>query len=231
MGEKAKYALIIGCAQVKNKPNIVKALKDLLDVLHIDYTLLSKEYCCGWPSFLRPAVEANDETGITRGKELSREFIVRNFRQAEMLGAESIVLFCSGCEPHYSNNKGETNLEIISYVELIDRHFNGGKLKLEADYYPGCYRFRQRVTNEPLNLEPAMRVLNKIEGLRLNQLDSNLCCVRPHHLEQLTASIKNQTVITICTGCYKTLRDNSQEGGIYQVKMLPEVVLEAIDSH
>lgn len=228
MGEKAKYALIIGCAAPKNKPNVLKALKDLLDFMQINYTLLTKEYCCGWPTFIRPAVKANDEKEIAEGKKLSKEFITENFRQAETLGAESIVLFCPACEPHYSNVKSETGMEIISHVELIDRYFKSGKLELEADYYAGCFRFRKRVTTEPLDTGAAMRILNRIDGLRLNRLDSNLCCVVPHHLEQLTTSIKNQTVITPCSGCYTELRKKLQPEGKYKLRMLPEIVLDSM---
>ncbi len=229
-GEKAEYVIITGCYNPEAMPHVFGALKDLLDHLQIDYTLLSKEYCCGWMPLGQPAVMAKNEEDIERAKELSREFILENFRQGEALEAKSIVLFCAACEPSYSNCAEATNLEVISYSELLDRHFQGGKLDLEADYYAGCYRFRRRITDAPVDVEPAVRLLNKIEGLRVNYLDNKLCCFIPPHLEQLTASIKNKTVINICAGCWGSLRRKLQEKGDYQVKMLPEVVLEAVRS-
>jgi len=228
MDEKAEYVLIGGCLQPEDMPHVFQALKSILDRLQINYTTLSKEYCCGWVPLGQPAVMAKNEEDIASAKELAEEFILENFRQAEALGARSIALFCAACEPNYSNYKQATNLEIISYTELIDRYFKGGKLNAELDYYAGCYRFRRRITTEPLDVEPAARVLNKIDGLKVNHLDSSLCCFIPPHLEQLTASLTTNTVVTICTGCYNSLR--KALGDDYRVKMLPEVVLAALDA-
>jgi len=228
--EKAEYVIIGGCLQPEGMPHVFRALKNLLDHLQVDYTMLSKEYCCGWVPLQQPAVIAKNEEDIAKAKELAEGFILENFKQAEALGARSIALFCAACEPNYSNYKQATNLEIISYTELLDRYFQGGKLALEADYYPGCYRFRRRITTEPLDVEPAVRVLNKIDGLKVNHLDSNLCCFIPPHLEQLTTSLTTSNVITICTGCYGRLKEVLKEKGDYQVTMLPEVVLAAVQS-
>ena len=226
--QKAEYVIIGGCFQPQNMPHVLRALKDILERFQVNYTFLSKEYCCGWMPFGQPAVMAKDEKEIVKSKELAKSFVVENFRQAEALGAKSIVLFCAACEPSYSNCKDITQLELISYVELLDRYFQGGRLNLKIDYYPGCYRFRRRVTAEPIDIEPAMRVLQKIEGLEVNQLDTKLCCYILPHLEELTDSLKTNNLVTICTGCYTNLKRNLQEKNNYQVRMLPEIVLEAL---
>lgn len=228
IGEKAEYAIITGCIQPQQMPNIFRGFKELLDRLKIDYTLLKKEYCCGWMPIGQPAVMTKNEEDIAKSRELSKELVRENFRQAEALGAKSIVLWCAACEPSYTNNAGETDLEIIPYGELIDRHFKGGRLTMDVDYYAGCYRFRRRITTEPVVLEAAARVLNKIEGLKVNYLDNNLCCYIQPHLEQLLPNIKSKTVVTICTGCYYSLLGKLQEKGECQVKLLPELVLEAV---
>ena len=147
------------------------------------------------------------------------------------MGAKTIVLFCAACEPSYTNCRELTDLEIISYSELLDRYFSGGRLDLEVDYYAGCYRFRRRVTTESVDVEPAVRVLDKIKGLKVNHLDSNLCCYIPPHLEQLSDSLTTKNMVTICTGCYHNLRKKLQEKGDYQVRMLPELLLEAVRGH
>ncbi len=226
--EGAEYALILGCAQPLATPHVLRALKELLDRLQIDYTLLPMEYCCGWVPLGQPAVMARNDEDIARAKELSREFVVANFRQAEALGAKSIALFCAACEPSYTNWAAATGLEVISYSELLERHFSGGRLDGEVDYYAGCYRFRRRITSEPVGVEAAVRVLDRIEGLRVNHLDSTRCCYIPLHLEELTGSLTTRTVVTICTGCYHSLRGKLQAAGDYQVRMLPEIVLDAV---
>jgi Fe-S oxidoreductase len=228
VGEKAEYVIITGCFQPEGMPHVMRVLKELLDRFKVDYTLLQKEYCCVWMPLGQPAVMTKNDEDIARYKELSREFISQNFKQAEALGAKSIVLFCSACEPSYTNCQGDTKLEVISYSELLDRYFTGGKLNLGVDYYAGCYRFRRRVTSKPVDVSPAVRVLNKIDGLRVNHLDTNLCCYIPPHIEQLIGGLTTKTLVNICSGCYHNLRGKLQERPDIQVKMLPEIVLEAV---
>jgi len=229
MDEKADYVVIGGCLLPEGMPHAFKALKAIMEKLKIDYTMLSTEYCCGWVPLGQPAVMAKNEEEITKARQIGREFIMRNFRQAEELEAESIVLFCAACEPNYSNYRHETSLEIISYIDLIDRYFDGGKVNMEADYYAGCYRFRRKITNEPLDLEPAKRVLNKIEGLKINYLDSNLCCYIPPHLGKVINSLKTRNIINICSGCYNQLNNVLKDKGDFQIKMLPEIVAASIE--
>jgi Fe-S oxidoreductase len=228
LDKPAEYVIIGGCFQHELMPHMFSALKNLLERLNVTYTMLSKEYCCGWMPIGQPAVMAKNDEDIQKYKELSKGFIAENFKQAEMLGAKSIALFCAACEPNYSNCKESTNLELISYTELLDRHFTDGKLDLEIDYYPGCYRFRRRITKEPFNTEPALRVLKKIDRLKLNRMDEKLCCYIPPHLDGIVNGLKSSTPVTTCTGCYHNLKSSLKDKKDYRVTMLPELLLEAI---
>lgn len=228
MDQKAEYVIIGGCIQPEAMPNVFKALRDLLESFEVDYTFLSKEYCCGWMSIGQPAVIAKNDEDIGNYKKISRDFITENFKQAEALGARSLVLFCSACEPNYSNYKVLTEIELILYTELLDRYFKGGELRTEADFYPGCYRFRRRITENSVDAEPAKRVLQKIDGLKVNYLDSELCCYKPAHLEKLIGSLATNNMVTTCTGCYHNLRGSLQGSGNHRVVMLPELLIEAI---
>jgi Fe-S oxidoreductase len=228
MDNRAEYVIIGGCLQPEGMPNVFRALKEVLDRLKVDYTMLSKEYCCGWVPLGQPAVMAKNEEDIAKARGLARDFILKNLIQAEALGAKSIALFCAACEPNYSNYQHETSVEIISYSELIDRHFESGRMNMKADYYAGCYRFRRKITTKPLDHDPAERVLKKIKGLEVNHLNSSLCCYIPPQLEQLTNSLTTGDVITICTGCYSQLTKVLKEKGNYTVKILPEVVSESL---
>jgi Fe-S oxidoreductase len=229
MDEKADYVVIGGCLLPEEMPHVFKALKVIIEKLKIDYTMLSTEYCCGWVPLGQPAVRAKNEEEISKAREIGRDFILRNFKQAEELGADSIVVFCAACEPSYSNYRHETSLEIISYIDLINRYFDGGKLNMEADYFAGCYRFRRKMTNMPLDLEPAKQVLNKIEGLKINYLDSDLCCYIPPHVEKVFDSLKTSNIINICSGCYIQLNNILKDKGNFQIKMLPEIVAASIE--
>jgi len=229
-GKKAEYVIIAGCFQPAGMPHGRKALKNVLDHLKVSYTLLEKEYCCGWMTIGQPAVMAKNNEDIARFREISHDFIVENFKQAGELRAKTIVLFCGACEPNYANYAHLTDMEVISCSELIYRHFKGGKLNAEIDYYAGCYRFRRKVTDKPVDVRSAMRVLNKIEGLKVNELDSKLCCYIPPHLEQLKGSVQSDTIVNICTGCYYNVKGNMAQKGSLQVKMLPEIVWEALST-
>ncbi|RLC27202.1 MAG: hypothetical protein DRH37_11065 [Deltaproteobacteria bacterium] len=226
--QKADYVILTGCLQAEAMPHAFLALKNCLERFQIDYTFLSKEFCCGWMPLGQPAVIAKNEEDIARSKELAKGFIRENFKQAKELGAKAVVLFCAACEPNYSNYKSTADIEVISYTELLDSYFEGGTLQLDADYYAGCYRFRRRITSVPLDLEPTLRILDKIEGLKVNHLDNNKCCYIPPHLENLVQEIKTKTVVTICTGCYHNLKQTLKDKGDYQVKMLPEVVWQSV---
>jgi len=228
MDKPAEYVIIGGCFQPTAMPDVLRAFKGVLERLNIDYTFLSKEYCCGWMPVGQPAVMMKNDEDIQHFKKLSKDFIVENFRQAEKMGAKTIVLFCGACEPNYSNCKDATDLDVISYAELLERHFTSGILEQEIDYYPGCYRFRRKITQELLDIEPAIRLLKRVKGLKVNDVDSKLCCYIPPHLEQLKKAFVSKKIVTICTGCYHNLKGMLGSSGDYEVRMLPELLLEAI---
>jgi hypothetical protein len=228
IGKPAEYVIIAGCFQPLRMPEVLKTLKNVLDHFGVSYTILRKEYCCTWGLLGRTAVMSKNEEDIARSKHLSREFIIENFRQAKTLGAKSVVLFCSACEPAYSNVSNLTDMEIISQYELLDRYFNKGKLKCDVDYYAGCYRFRRRMTDRPLDIKPALNLLDKIEGLKVNHLDNNLCCYIPPLMDKLTASIKTHNEVNICTGCYHSLKEKLKEKDHIKVTMLVEIIWQAI---
>jgi Fe-S oxidoreductase len=228
VGKPAEYVIIIGCFHAAGMPHVLKALKNVLDSLNVSYTLLAKEYCCGWMTIGQPAVMAKNDEDIAAFRALSKDFIVENFRQAKQLGAKTIALFCGACEPNYTNYAGLTDLEVISYSELIDRYFKGGKLDAEVDYYAGCYRFRRKITDKPVDVQSSLRVLKKIGGLKVNELDNNLCCYIPPLLDKIEGSIKTGTVVNICTGCYYNVKARLDKGGKVNTKMLPEIVWQAM---
>ncbi len=229
-GKKAENVIIAGCFQAEGMPQAFRAFKNVLDRLKVDYTLLQKEYCCGWMSLGQPAVFAKNEEDIARFKELSREFVLENFKQARELGAKSIVLFCGACEPTYTNYKDLTDLEVIPFHALIDRYFKSGRLDKKIDYYAGCYRFRRRVTDKPVDVTPAESILKKIQGLEVNYIDNKLCCYVPPHMEQIKNAIQTDCVVGICSGCFYNLSGNLADRAGLKVRMLPEIVWEALQN-
>jgi len=231
IGKQAEYVIIIGCFQTRYIPEVLQALRNVLDRLNISYSLLEKEYCCGWYTIGKPALKSKSEEDIASFKQLSRQFITKNFEQAKKLGAKSVALFCVGCEPNYDNARDLTDLEVISLSELIDRHFSGGRLDAEIDYYVGCHRASRKLTHKKVDIESPARILQKIDGLKINYLDNRFCCTIPSLLDKLVVDIKTRCVVNICTSCYLNLKARLANEGAIQVRMLPEIVWQALDGN
>ena len=228
-GDKAEYALIASCFLPSLVPEGMKAFRLLLEHFKVDYTLLRKEHCCG-NILLRQA--AKDKTGelLKQADVLAREFLENNLIQARQVGAKKILAFCVGCDLVHSRFRDSVPEEVVWYPTLLARLFKGGKLELEADYYAGCHYYYRALNHTLPDLDSAIEVLNRIEGLRLNRLDSHLCCTRPQQLESLLGNIRSKIVITPCGGCAMGLEQALRARGDCRVVMLPEVVWAAISS-
>jgi Fe-S oxidoreductase len=228
--DKAEYALIASCFLPSLVPESMKAFRLLLEHYQVHYTLLPKEHCCG-NLLLRQS--ARDQTGdeLKQADALAREFLDENLIQAREVSAKRVVAFCVGCDLVFNRFRDSVPEEMLWYPTLLARLFKGGRLELEADYYAGCHYYYRRINGSLPDLDSAMEVLNRIEGLRLNHLDSRLCCTRPQQLESLLDNIKSKIVITPCGGCAMGLEPALRAKGGCRVVMLPEVVWASISGH
>ena len=226
-GDRAEYALIASCFLPSLVPESMKAFRLLLEHYQVDYTLLPKEYCCG-NLLLRQAVK--DKTGDEPGQAdaLAREFLEKNLIQAREVGARKLLAFCVGCDLVHARFRDSVPEEMLWYPTLLARLFKGGKLELEADYYAGCHYYYRRINGSLPDLDSAKEVLNHVEGLRLNLLDSSLCCTRPQQLESLLGNARSRIVITPCGGCAMGLEQALRARSDRRVVMLPEVVWAAV---
>ena len=226
--DRAEYALIASCFLPSLVPESMKAFRLLLEYYKVDYTLLRKEHCCG-NILMRQA--AKDKTGdeLKQADVLAREFLENNLVQARQVGAKKVIAFCVGCDLVHARFRDAVPEEILWYPTLLARLFKGGRLEMEADYYAGCHYHYRRLNGSLPDLDSAIEVLNRIEGLRLNQLDSRLCCTRPQQLESVLAGMKTKIVITPCGGCAMGLEPALKARGNGRVVMLPEVVWAAIN--
>ena len=171
----------------------MKAFRLLLEHYQVDYTLLPKEYCCG-NLLLRQAVK--DKTGDEPGQAdaLAREFLEKNLIQAREVGARKLLTFCVGCDLAHARFRDSVPEEILWYPTFLSRLFKGGRMEMEADYYAGCHYHYRRLNGSLPDLNSAIEVLGRIEGLKLNHLDSRLCCTRPQQLESALTSMKTKSI-------------------------------------
>jgi len=230
VADRAEYALIASCFNPYLEPQDMTAFRKLLDHFGVDYSLLPKEYCCGDPLYLH-ALDEKHEGDLEQADDLGREFLDQNLEQARALGASKIIAYCAGCDMVFRRANKSIPEEIIWHPTLLAQLFQGGKLTLQADYYAGCHRYRRTLLGTTPDLDSVAAALNKIEGLELNDLDPNLCCMNPEQLESLAASVKHDTIITPCSGCTLFLRKALAGKGTYRLAMLSEVMWAAIDGH
>lgn len=229
--QRVEYVIISGCIYPEVYPQVFAALKSFLVHFKVDYTFLSKEYCCAWRPLLQPAVRAKDEEKITKLKEISGHFVQQNIEQAKRLGAKALVFICEGCEPFYSSLRETAGLELLYYPQMLARFLKEGKLNTAIDFYPGCRRFRRRLTSTPFDFASAKNTLDKISGLKVNYIDSKACCFIPEQMNEILSNIKTRTIVTTCSGCKQNLEKNLAGKGSYQFKMLPEFVWQALKEH
>jgi Fe-S oxidoreductase len=227
--KKAEYVFLSGCLPPFNAPEIFQSLKNLLEHFEVEYTFLSKEYCCGFLPLIQPAIIAKDQEKIEELRDITKRFILNNIEQAKALGARGVVTVCAPCEPNYSSIKEEAGIEIFHYHQFLAPLFREGALNLEANYYAGCMRFRRRISNLPFDPSPIEAILNNISGLNLNYIDSNLCCFIPSHMERILESIKDTYLITPCTGCRDKLKQHLKHKGDFKVKFLTETMWESLN--
>lgn len=225
--DRAEYALLASCYLPFLVPEALQALGHLLEHFEVDYSLLPEEYCCGAPLF-QQALRDKSAAEMDEVHGLAREFLENNLRQVREMGARKIITFCNGCNMVCHRFKEVIPFEVVWYPTLLARLWRGGRLELCADYYAGCYDFYGKVSHLAPDLESPLEVLNKIEGLQLHHLNHRLCCYRTQQKEQLVASIKSRTVITVCAGC--TVRTREALGNRVECKvlMLPQVAWSAL---
>jgi len=230
VADKAEYALIASCFLPFLVPEGMKAFGKLLEHFGVDYTLLTKEYCCGELLF-RQALEDERGQELDEANVLAREFLENNRHQVQEVGASKIVTFCVGCDSVYSRLKDMVPYDILWYPTLLARLFHGGRLELEVDYYAGCHYFAKRLNSTLPDLDAPLRILSQIRGLRVHHLSDQLCCMRPQQAEALLAHMESKTVVTACGGCAMSLQGSLKGKDNHRVVMLPQVVWAAVTSH
>ena len=224
--DKAEYALIIGCFNPWLEPEDLKAFRKLLDHFEVDYSLLPKEYCCG--SLLHhQAIDAKSDDDLRQADQLAQEFFQNNLNQAREIGASKILAYCNACEASFKRFQHNIPEEIVWYSTLLQQLFVRGRLDIHAHYYAGCHHYKHSMNSLP-DLSAALTVLDRIEGLELDHLNSELCCLDSVQLGLLADTVNHDIIITPCGGCALALRKALKDKGDYQIMAPPTAVWAAV---
>jgi hypothetical protein len=224
---KAENVIISGCALLPLLPHVLCSLSRIYDQKKFSYTFLSKEYCCGNYVY-RPAIKARDEAALAECRELSKEFVAGNLKQARDLGAKRIVIFCSPCYPVFKHSFPQEN--IVFYPATINELMEPLSYNKEIDYYAGCYKLHRKFAPTPMDLQSTNEIFSKMQGLNVNRISAPKCCFKPDGLSHMVDNVRTNCMVHVCTGCYgQALQNMPQEKGV-DVLMLPEFVEMVINS-
>lgn len=219
--QQAENVIITGCQILGAIPQILKTFTSILDKGGINYTFLSKEFCCG-NNLYRPAIKAKDEEAMAECRSLSKEFVGLNIKKAKALGAKRIIIFCSPCYPIYKH--AFPNENIVYYPKVINDAISTLSWNKEIDYYAGCYKLHKKFSPVPMDLKSTNSIFEKIENLSINRISAPVCCYKPDGLNHMLDNVKTSYMIHICTGCYFQAILNMPQDKKVQVLMLPEFI-------
>jgi len=217
----AENVIIMGCQNLRIMPAVIGKFARILERGGMDFTFLSKEYCCG--NYLyRPAIKARDGEAMTACRAYSKEFAGLNIEQMKKLGGRRLILFCSPCYPIY---KYAFPVEdIIFYPQAIAEVMGDLQWPHEIDYYAGCYKLHRNFARVPMDLKSANAVFHRIAGLSLNRISAPACCYKPDGLAHMVGHVKTDCMVHICTGCYFQAVFNMPKDRQVRILMLPEFI-------
>jgi Fe-S oxidoreductase len=233
--------LFIGCTPAYLRRQIARSTVDILEKLSIDFTLTSKETCCGHPFM------AAGEIG--KAKE-SAERIVAEF---EKMGIKRIIFDCSGCLKMFQKDYPELlgrslPFEVMHVVQLLNEHLKKKSVPIRSfpmkvTYHDPCTLGRQ------LDIyEDPRQVINAIPGIELVEMDRNrkdgYCCgagclVKMHdndlavktgteRLHEANAT-GAEAIISACPACQTNLMEAALQSSIkLKVMDITELVCQLI---
>jgi hypothetical protein len=219
--QPAENIVIMGCQNLRLMPSVIQTLARILERGGMDFTFLSKEYCCG--NYLyRPAIQARDEEAMKECRSFSKEFTGLNIEQMKKLGGRRLILFCSPCYPIYK--QAFPDEDIIYFPQALsevvgDLHWPG-----EIDYYAGCYKLHRKFADIPMDLKSTNALFDRIEGLSVNRISAPACCYKPEGLAHMIGQVRTDWMVHICTGCYGQAVLNMPKDRPVKILMLPEFI-------
>lgn len=217
----APNVVIMGCQNLKLMPSAIQAFARVLKRGGMDFTFLSKEYCCG--NYLyRPAIKVKDEEAMAQCRSYSKEFAGLNIARMKQLGGRRLILFCSPCYPIYKHAFPEE--DIVFYPQALAEAANDLQWPHEIDYYAGCYKLHRNFAAVPMDLKSTNAVFQKIGGLSINRISAPACCYKPDGLAHMIGSVKTNCLVHICTGCYFQAVFNMPKDKQVKILMLPELL-------
>ncbi len=174
-GEKPEYLFWVGCAGAYDDryKKVTRAFAKILTHLNVSYAVLGKEETCTGD----PARRAGNEM-------LFQMQALQNIELFKVYEVKKVITICPHCFNTFKNEYPDlgATFEVISYVQLLDKLLEEGKLKINATafrdaritYHDPCYLGRANdVYEEPRHILKSL-TSNLVEMERNKSFA--LCC-------------------------------------------------------
>jgi glycolate oxidase len=245
--DKASTLLYFGCVASYQDINIIPSVLNIMNKASIDYISLgSKEYCCGYISFL-----LGDE------KEFE-SCINKNISLFKQMGFKEIVTTCAGCyrtfKDLYSKYMKLDNIQVYHIVEYLDKlitdhqiTFKDGAKKVKVSYHDPCDIGRHmNIYEPPRNVIRALPSVELVEfpqnrnlakccggGGGLKAYDTEMSLEIAYKRIQEANSVGAEVVVSACPACKSNLqvaaaRLRKEKKGKIKVMDIAELVADAI---
>jgi glycolate oxidase subunit GlcD len=245
--DKAPTLLYFGCVASYQDLNIIPSTINIMNEANINYVSLgSKEYCCGYISFL-----VGDE------KEFKNCFN-KNIALFEQMALKEIVTTCAGCYrtfkdlyPKYRKLDKIQVYHMVEYLEkLIADHqiaFKDGAKKVKVAYHDPCDIGRHmNIYDPPRNVIRAIPSVELVEfpqnrnlakccggGGGLKAYDTDMSLEIAFKRIQQANNVGAEVVVSACPACKSNLqlgaaRLRKEKKGRIKVMDVTELVAEAL---
>ncbi len=245
---KAKYFYFVGCTTGYRLINIAEATSKILDKLNENYTVSSKEICCGSPL-------------IRTGQLAEVERLVHhNIDVIQQSGCKTVLFSCAGCYRTVTKDWPEIlgkplpfeTLHMAEYLAKKKKKLKFKTLQRRVAYHDPCHLGRHMFPNQVYE-EPRL-VIDRIPSIQRvildREEDATLCCGAgggvkagmPEYSEYIaTLRIEEvrargaDAVITPCPFCIRGLKDGAHQeaknSGLKEIEVLglTELVLDAME--
>jgi len=224
--DKAQNCVVFGCYRPFMAPFFIRDSIRLLEILHIDYTYLDNEYCCGAPLLMVRSKEQQEYA-----KNAGKKFNLKNLNLAQEKGATKLAYCCNGCAYSARNTFTEHKSQHVYILDLILDELENRKLRLPPTvmgYFEGCHAsIRRSYPSGDINWDRYRQLLSSIEGLQIRDVPNNMCCKNSSHKIIQTAKEMNiSQLIVPCSGCFAPLTEAAKDN--LQIIGLPELLLRSI---
>jgi len=120
-----KIAYYVGCTAAYRQQQIADHTASILKKLGVDFTVVSKEVCCGSP-ILRSGIRDTAKEVMKENIEIFKDF-------------DLLIFSCAGCYKTFRNDYPEHTGEplpfkVIHTVDFINEYMKEGKVKIDKEY-------------------------------------------------------------------------------------------------